>query len=76
MKKNNQNPLHKNTNEIKEPSVFDDEGWLQLTPRESDTPKSQPFSSSKTLYDGGPKLIVDVNHFPLILCPFSPSPTG
>lgn len=71
-KKNNQNSIHKNSNKPKENPIFEDEGWLQLTPRESDTPKSQPFSTSKDTYDGGPKLMAYVHHFPLILCPFSP----
>lgn len=61
MKKN------KNSNELKENPIFEDEGWLQL-----DTPKTPAFPSSKDMFNGGQKLIVYVHHFPLILCPFSP----
>ncbi|CAH1423652.1 unnamed protein product [Lactuca virosa] len=32
-KKNNQNSIHKNSNKPKENPIFEDEGWLQLTPR-------------------------------------------
>lgn len=63
---------NKNSNVLKENPIFEDEGWLQLTPREADTPKSQPFSTSKDMFDGGQKLTAYVHHFPLILCPFSP----
>lgn len=80
MKKNNPNSAHKN-NKVKENLNPEDEGWLQLSPREPDTPKSPTFSSTNDTYDVdrignaedvGGKLIAYVQHFPLIICPFSP----
>lgn len=64
VKKNNPNPKKK--------KVEEDEGWLQLTPREDDILKSPTFST-KDIHDvDDQKLIAYVHHFPLILCPFSP----
>lgn len=71
MKKNN--PKNK---DLKENLIPEDEGWLQLTPREDNIPMSPAaFSSTKDIYDVdqiGKKLIAYVHHFPLIICPFSP----
>ncbi|PWA95182.1 Sec1-like protein [Artemisia annua] len=81
MKKNNPNSAHKDNKEVKENLIPEDEGWLQLSPREPDTPKSPTFSSTNDMYDVdrignaediGVKLIAYVQHFPLIICPFSP----
>nr|GEX11754.1 sec1 family domain-containing protein MIP3 isoform X1 [Tanacetum cinerariifolium] len=81
MKKNNPNTAHNNNKEVKESLIPEDEGWLQLSPREPDTPKSPAFASTNDMYDvdridnaedAGRKLIAYVQHFPLIICPFSP----
>lgn len=78
MKKNDPNA---NNKDVKENPILEDDGWLQLTPREKDMTKSPAFSSTKDMYDVdrvdpaedvGQKLIAYVRHFPLILCPFSP----
>lgn len=81
MKKNDLNSINTNNKDVKENPILEDEGWLQLTPREKDITKSPAFSSTKDMYDidridhaedVGQKLIAYVHHFPLILCPFSP----
>ncbi|XP_071736208.1 sec1 family domain-containing protein MIP3-like isoform X2 [Rutidosis leptorrhynchoides] len=82
-KKKNNNLNNKNVN-VK--SISEDEGWLQLTPREENIPMSPSFSTTKDIHDDdvdhrigvhtgedvGHKLFVRVHHFPLIICPFSP----
>ncbi|XP_039067091.1 sec1 family domain-containing protein MIP3 isoform X2 [Hibiscus syriacus] len=68
-------------NNTKENLTFEDEGWSRVTSTEEDIPSLEASSTGKNLYgnnprqkmvDLGPKLIVSVHHFPMILCPFSP----
>ncbi|KAJ9568021.1 hypothetical protein OSB04_003987 [Centaurea solstitialis] len=81
MKKNDPNSISTKNKDVKENLILEDEGWLQLTPREKDITKSSAFSSTKDMYDVdridlaedvGRKLTANVHHFPLIICPFSP----
>lgn len=65
----------------KESSIPEDEGWSQLASDGDATSNFDPTASAEFSYtdgipvpaaDGGRKLAVNVRHFPLILCPFSP----
>lgn len=59
----------------------EEEGWLQFTSNDEDSPDLGVTSSGKNLVedkltspldDVGKTLIVSVHHFPMILCPLSP----
>ncbi|XP_027154468.1 sec1 family domain-containing protein MIP3 [Coffea eugenioides] len=65
----------------RESLIPEGEGWSQLAFDGDDISNSGPYSTAKVVYkdgfpvpaaDGGQMLVVNVHHFPLILCPFSP----
>ncbi|KAA8524230.1 hypothetical protein F0562_010653 [Nyssa sinensis] len=66
---------------LKENLTLEDEGWSQLSSIEEDISHIKASSSARDSYEDNPignaedvgqKLVVSVQHFPLILCPFSP----
>lgn len=67
-----------NDSDLKESTTIEDEGWSELTSNEEDMSKIDSFPREKQedfigpFKDVGPKLVVNVHHFPLVLCPFSP----
>lgn len=67
-----------NDSDLKESTTVEDEGWSELTSNEEDISKIDSFPHKKQEHfigpfeDVGPKLVVNVHHFPLVLCPFSP----
>nr|XP_043610440.1 sec1 family domain-containing protein MIP3 [Erigeron canadensis] len=76
MKTNNSN-----INKVKKNLIPEDEGLLKLTSHEESIRMSPAFTSTKDMYDVdgtgqtedvGKKMIANVHHFPLIVCPFSP----
>ncbi|CDP15944.1 unnamed protein product [Coffea canephora] len=65
----------------RESLIPEGEGWSQLAFDGDDVSNSGPTSTAKVVYkdgfpvpaaDGGRMLVVNVHHYPLILCPFSP----
>ncbi|KAL0362459.1 UNVERIFIED_CONTAM: Sec1 family domain-containing protein MIP3 [Sesamum calycinum] len=67
---------------LKESTASEDEGWSDLTSIEDDISRFNDIPSAKvpqedysigSSEDAGEKLMVSVHHFPLILCPFSPT---
>ncbi|CAI9089195.1 OLC1v1023715C2 [Oldenlandia corymbosa var. corymbosa] len=81
IKKNQLNSSEPDGKKLKETSVPEDEGWSQLASSGDNTYDLQTSSITMvsdidgfpgTPSDGGQKLVVNVHHFPLLLCPLSP----
>lgn len=80
-KRGQMNSRESHDSNLRESLIPEGEGWSQLAFHGDNISNSGPTSTAKVVYkdgfpvpaaDGGQTLVVNVHHFPLILCPFSP----